>query len=429
MSRHIPSTTCDDFELSAEAICAHAGQGAGDGQPLVTPIVQSTTFCRDGVESQSLHAYSRCSNPTVAALEEPLGRLEGAPPAVCFATGLAAETALFLALLKSGDHVVCSRAVYGGTARLLQQLLPDLGITASFVDTTDLSAVAEVLRRRRTRLVFIETPANPTLEVTDITAVARLAHDAGAILAVDNTFLTAVLSQPLELGANVSVYSTTKFIDGHSAALGGALVARDEALLERLRFVRKCTGGIQTPFGAFLTLQGLKTLPLRIRHQSDTAAAIANWLARQEAVERVHYPTFADADLASRQHLGHHGAVVSFELEGGTEAGRRVLQNVRLCRLVEHVGSVETLVTHPATMTHADTPREQRLAAGVTDGLVRLSVGLEPAGEIIADLERAIAASQTAPEEWEMGRDGVREKRETTASSSVREEAECPVIA
>lgn len=425
MSRYVSS--------SPESICAHAGQGTSDGQPLVAPIVQSTTFCRDGVESQATHAYSRCSNPTVAALEEALGRLESAPPAVCFATGLAAEAALFLALLKSGDHVLCSCAVYGGTVRLLQQLLPDFGVTASFVDTTDLEAVAEVLQRRKTRLVFIETPANPTLEVTDISAVAKLAHDAGALLAVDNTFLTAVLSQPLELGADISVYSTTKFIDGHSAALGGALVCRDEKLLERFRFIRKCTGGIQTPFGAFLTLQGFKTLPLRIRRQSETAAAIANWLARQDAVVRVHYPTLADADLCARQHLGHHGAVVSFELQGGIKAGRRFLQIVRLCRLVEHVGSVETLVTHPATMTHADTPREQRLAAGVTDGLVRLSVGLEPAGEIIADLERAIAASQS--EEWERGSEGVGEKRALSASSTfadssaAREEAECLLIA
>lgn len=392
MSQYIP-TYVPDF--SPETLCSHAGQGFADGQPLVTPIVQSTTFCRDGVDSQSQHAYSRCSNPTVAALEEALGRLESAPPAVAFATGLAAEAALFLALLKVGDHVVCSRAVYGGTARLLQQLLPDLGISATFVDTTDLAAVAGALQGRNTRLLFIETPANPTLDLTDISGASELAHQAGALVAVDNTFQTAVLCRPLDLGADISVYSTTKFIDGHSAALGGAVVSRDEAVLERLRFIRKCTGGIQTPFGAWLTLQGLKTLPLRLRAQSETAAAIADWLATHEAVERVHYPTFANADLAERQHLGHHGAVQSFELRGGTPAGRRFLENVRLCRLVEHVGSVETLVTHPATMTHADTPREQRLAAGVTDGLVRLSVGLEPAEEIIADLERAIAASQT----------------------------------
>lgn len=385
----------DDFPgLAPETLCAHAGQGEADGQPLVTPIVQSTTFCRDGVASQSQHAYSRCSNPTVAALEQALGRLEQAPPAVCFATGLAAEAALFLALLKSGDHVVCGRAVYGGTARLLQQLLPNFGVEASFVDTTDLSAVASVLRRRPATLLFVETPANPTLDLTDIDAVAKLARQAGALVAVDNTFQTAVLQQPLDLGADISVYSTTKFIDGHSAALGGAIVARDEKLLDRLRFIRKCTGGIQTPFGAWLTLQGLKTLPVRIRHQSKTAAAIVAWLATHEAVQRVHYPTFADADLAARQHLGHHGAVLSFELRGGTPAGVRFLQNVRLCRLVEHVGSVETLVTHPATMTHADTPRQQRLAAGVTDGLVRLSVGLERAVDIIADLDRAIASSQ-----------------------------------
>jgi cystathionine beta-lyase/cystathionine gamma-synthase len=386
-----------DSQSAPETTCAHAGQGRHDGDPLVVPIVQSTTFCRDGINSTASHAYSRCSNPTVAALEEALGFLEGAPPAVCFATGLAAEAALFLALLKSGDHVLCSSAVYGGTARLLQQLLPDFGVEASFVRTSDLDAVAAVLERRSTKLLFIETPANPTLDLTDILAVAQRGHDAGALIAVDNTFLTAVLQRPLELGADISVYSTTKYIDGHSAALGGALVSRNEELLARLRFIRKCTGGIQTPFGAFLTLQGLKTLPLRIRRQSETAGEVAQWLLRRDAVERVYYPAFADLALARRQHREYHGAVVSFELRGGMKAGVQFLQNVRLCRLAEHVGSVETLVTHPATMTHADTPRQQRLATGVTDGLVRLSVGLEPAREIIADLERAIGCSQEDP--------------------------------
>ncbi len=368
-----------------DTLCVHAGQGHAPGDPLVTPLVQSTTFCSG---SEGGHAYSRVSNPTVAALEETLGQMEHAPPAVCFGSGLAAEAALFLALLKSGDHIVCSRAVYGGTTRLLQQLLIGFGIETSFVNTSNTSVVAEALKPT-TRLVFIETPANPTLDVSDIKVIADIAHQAGAILAVDNTFLTAVLQQPLELGADCSVYSTTKLIEGHSAALGGAVVSHDVPLLERLRFVRKCTGGIQAPFNAWLTLQGLKTLPLRIRQQSENARAIVSWLVNHPAVTRVYYPS---CTRSRAQHLGHDGAVVAFELRDGLEAARQLAKTVELCRFVEHVGSVETLITHPATMTHADVPKEQRESVGITDGLVRLSIGLESIESIIADLDQALAS-------------------------------------
>lgn len=381
------------------AFCPGIGRGGGDGQALTTPIVQSTTFCRSGVGSNPTHQYSRVSNPTVAVLEDALGQLENAPPARCFATGLAAETALFLAVLKAGDHVVCGRSVYGGTVRLLREVLPALGIEATFVDTTDVQDVRRAVRGN-TRLIFVETPSNPVLEVSDIRAIAAIAREADALLAVDNTFQTAVLQQPLDLGADVSVYSTTKFIDGHSLALGGALVSRDQALLDRIGFIRKCTGAIQTPFNAWATINGLKTLPLRLARQSETAHTIARWLAEHPSIEVVNYPglaTDASRELAERQHtsvLGGtkpvHGAVLSFEVRGGVEAARRVAEALSLCTLVEHVGSVETLITHPATMTHADVPAEQRRSCGIADGLLRLSVGLEPAGAIIADLERAI---------------------------------------
>jgi len=381
-----------------DTICARAGQGERDGEPLVPPIVQSTTFCRDGLESSAQHRYSRESNPTVSALERALGELEDAGPAVCFGSGLAAETCLFLALLARGDHVVCSRALYGGTTRLLQRIFARLGVETSFVDSTDAGAVERALRPR-TRLVFVETPANPTLDLTDLRAVARIARRAGARLAVDNTFLTPVLQQPLELGADVAVYSTTKFLEGHSTALGGALVTRDAELAEELRFARKCTGGIQAPFPAWLTLLGLKTLPLRIRRQSQSAERIAHWLHEHPQSEVVHYPTAPGsriADLARRQHLGAHGAVVSFELEGGAPRAREVLRHVRLCRLVEHVGSVETLLTHSASMTHGGVAPEERERAGVTEGLLRLSVGLEDPDSIVADLDQAIRASAAA---------------------------------
>lgn len=374
----------------AELLCPRAGLGDGPGQPLVTPIVQSTSFAQ-ALGEDAEFAYSRVSNPTVAALERVLGQLEDAPPAVTFASGLAAETALLLALVRAGDRVVCGRAVYGGTTRLLRGLLSGLGVEVVFVDATDIEQLAAAVTPG-TRLVLVETPANPTLELTDIEAAARIAHTAGALLAVDNTFLTPVLQRPLDLGADLSVTSTTKLVEWHSAALGGSVVSRDAALLERLRFVRKSTGAIQSPFGAWITLQGIKTLPLRVARQSQSAARVAAWLALQPQVSRVCYPgRGADAALAARQHDGAHGAVVSLELQGGAPAARSLLSALSLCRLAEHVGSVETLVTHPASMTHADVPPEQRVAAGVPDGLLRLSIGLEPADAILSDLEQALA--------------------------------------
>ncbi|MCW5753192.1 MAG: aminotransferase class I/II-fold pyridoxal phosphate-dependent enzyme [Phycisphaeraceae bacterium] len=375
-----------------DVLCPSIARGRGDGDPLFAPLVQSTTYARAAIGSDPPHQYSRVSNPTVSELESALGTLEGAPAAVTFASGLAAETALFLTLLRAGDHVVCGRSVYGGTTRLLRQVLSGLGINTTFVNAVDTGAIARAVRPS-TRLIFIETPANPTLELTDIASAADIARSAGALLAVDNTFLTPVLQQPLDLGADVSVYATTKSIEGHSLALGGALVSRDADLIERFRFIRKCIGAIQTPFNAWLTLNGLRTLPVRIRHQSQSAHAIAHWLVRHQAVSAVHYPTLADdaqRSLARSQHLGAHGPVVTFEVYGGIDAGRAVARNLRLITLAEHIGSVESLLTHPATMTHADVPAEQRCDVGITDGLLRLSVGLEPTQAIIDDLAQAL---------------------------------------
>ncbi len=379
---------------SVDTLCAQLARGRLDGEPLVPPLVQSTTFAREGLSSAAEHQYSRVSNPTVSALEHALGRLEDAPPGVAFASGLAAETALFLAVLRAGDHVVASRAQYGGTTRLLREILGGLGIETTLVDTTDVAATSAALRPE-TRLVLVETPSNPTLDVTDVRAISALARGAGALCAVDNTFLTGVLQRPLDLGADATVTSTTKLVEGHSVALGGAVVARDPALLERLRFVRKCTGSIQSPLNAWLTLQGMKTLPLRIRRQSDSARRVAEWLATAPGVERVHYPTLYSGEprrVAERQHLGQHGCVLSFELDGGEPAAGQLAQRLHLARLVEHVGSVETLLTHSASMTHASVPPDERRRAGVTDGLLRLSVGLEDPCELIADLSQALAS-------------------------------------
>ncbi|MFT7679151.1 MAG: cystathionine beta-lyase/cystathionine gamma-synthase [Planctomycetota bacterium] len=391
-------TTKQAIRARFETLCPRAGQGQNDGEPLVTPIVQSTTFCREGVGSTAEHQYSRVSNPTVAALESALGQLESAEPALAFGTGLGAETCLFLTLLSAGEHVVCSSGLYGGTTRLLEQVLSRLGIETTFVDSRDVEAVRAAVQAN-TRLIFVETPANPTLHVTDVRAIAAIARAAGALLAVDNTFLTPLLQQPLDLGAAVSVLSTTKFIEGHSAALGGALVTRDPVLRERLEFVRKCTGGIQAPFQAWLTLQGLKTLPLRLERQSASAETLARWLLDQPEVARVNYPGLggeAERKLCEEQHIGAHGAVLSFELRGGYERARQFVEALKTCRLVEHVGSVETLITHSASMTHAGISSEQRAAIGVSDALLRLSVGLEAVSALRDDLSQALTRTKLA---------------------------------
>lgn len=360
---------------------------------ILTPIYQSTTFVQDGVGRHKGYTYSRSGNPTVSALERRLAVLEGAEHAACFATGLAATTALALGLLQAGDRAVLSDVLYGGTVRLFQQVLCRFGVTAELVDTSDLDRLEAALRLPA-RLLFLETPANPTLKLTDIAAASRLGHAAGAVVVVDNTLLTPALQRPLDLGADVVLHSTTKFIEGHNATLGGALITRDADLHERFAFTRNATGSIQSPLHAWLTLQGVKTLPLRMERHSANALAVARFLAGHPQVTRLLYPgleSFPQRALARRQQ-GSGGALLAFEVEGGLEAGVRVMESVRLCSLAENLGAAETLITHPASMTHAALTSEQRRAAGITDGLIRLSVGLESPADLIEDLRRALAA-------------------------------------
>ncbi len=370
---------------------------------ILTPIVQSTTYVHDAVGVHKGHTYSRASNPTVSALEAALGAFENAPAAVCFSTGMAAITALFLSLLKSGDHVVVSDVIYGGTTRLLNIVLAPLGISATAADASDPAAVAAAIRPN-TRLVFIETPGNPTLKLADVEGVAQVCRAKHLPLAVDNTFLTAALLRPLDLGADIALYSTTKYIEGHNATVGGSICTRDAALLDRLRLIRKTVGSIQAPFDAWLTIRGLKTLPLRIREHSRSAQVVAEHLAGHPKVAKVHYPgltNFVQRRLASRLSVltgGFFGGLVSFEVKGGVEAGTTVMNSVRLCSLAENLGAAETLITHPVTMTHADVPRAQREATGITDGLIRLSVGLESPRDIIADLDQALERVTETPD-------------------------------
>jgi cystathionine beta-lyase/cystathionine gamma-synthase len=380
---------------SAYTRLIHGGAGPDPSTgAILTPIHQVTTYVQEAVGVHKGFTYTRSGNPTVRALEDVLGAAESTTErAVAFSTGMAATTALFLSELAAGDHVVCGAVVYGGTVRLLRQLLQKFDVRATFVDATDPKNV-ETAIEPRTKIVFVETPANPTLVLTDIAAVAKIARGS-ARLVVDNTFLTPALQRPLELGADAVLYSTTKFLEGHNTTVGGAILSNDAGLLERLRFVQNAVGFAQSPFEAWLTVRGLKTLPLRMKRHSDNALHVAEHLERHPRVRAVHYPglaSFPQAELARRQQEAG-GGVLSFEVEGGVEAGIAVLNAVKLCALAENLGAVETLITHPASMTHADVPRDDRLRGGISDGLIRLSVGLEDPEDIIADLDRALEVS------------------------------------
>lgn len=364
---------------------------------MLMPVHQSTTYRQSGIGMHRGFTYSRADNPTVAALERALGALEDALPAVAYSSGMAAVTGVLTSVLSAGDHVLCGDVVYGGTVRALREVYAKFGVETTFVDLTDLDAVRAALRPT-TRVVVLETPANPTLQVVDIAEVAALARQAGALSVVDNTFLTPVLQRPLDLGADLSLTSTTKFIEGHNATLGGAVLTRDPDLRERLAFFRKTAGSIQTPWEAWLTLRGLKTLPLRLRASSARALLLARFLEAHPEVSRVLYPeldSHPQREVALRQQAGG-GGILAFELRGGVEAARGFVASLRLVSLAENLGAVETLITHPATMTHADVPRDQRERTGLTDGLLRLSVGLEQPEDLIADLTQALESVEAS---------------------------------
>ena len=386
----VPVQSFDTLALHAGAV-ADPTTGA-----LLTPIYQTTTYRQEAVGKDKGFTYSRSANPTVSALERRLAALEGAEYCTCYATGLAATTALCLALLHAGDHVVVSQAVYGGTVRLFNQVLAGFGVTAEFVDTANEAALRKAVSKKPTRFVFIETPANPTLKLTDIELAANIAHEADTLLVVDNTLLTPALQRPLELHADVVLHSTTKFIEGHNATVGGALITSDTELHERFSFIRNAIGAIQSPFPAWLTLQGVKTVGLRMVQHSENALRIARFLETHPQVTKLFYPgleSFSQFELARKQQASGV-ALIAFEIEGGVEAGIRLMNSVKLCALAENLGSAETLITHPASMTHADVPVVQRQAAGITDGLVRLSVGLEDPVDIIRDLAQALAQAK-----------------------------------
>jgi cystathionine beta-lyase/cystathionine gamma-synthase len=361
---------------------------------ILTPIHQATTFVQDSVDEYMAkgYSYSRGGNPTVRAFEEKLTALEGGYDTTAYGSGMAATVAVLLGLLEQGDHIVVADVVYGGTYRFVDRFMRKFGVEVDFVDASDTSRV-EAAMRPTTKLVFTESPANPTLKVTDLQAVSDIAHAHGAIHVTDNTFLTPYYQRPFELGADVIVHSTTKFLDGHNATLGGAVVVKTPELQEQIAFARISAGLVMSPMVAWLTLQGVKTLSERMDRQSANAMAVAEFLQGHEKVEYVNYPglpSHPQHELSKRQATGF-GAMVCFEVKGGVEAGKKLMDSIESpWTLAENLGQVESLITHPATMTHASIPVEERVKAGITDGLVRLSVGLEDAEDLIDALDRAL---------------------------------------
>jgi cystathionine beta-lyase/cystathionine gamma-synthase len=370
----------------------HVGQGPDrETGAVVQPIHLATTFVQDGVGRHRGYEYSRSDNPTRHQLEECLASLEGARHALAFASGLAATTNVML-LFEPGDHVLFTEDVYGGSFRLFDKVMRRYGLTFTAVDATDANAV-EAAMTDRTRLVWLESPTNPLLRIVDIADVSERAHRRGALVCVDSTFASPVLQHPLELGADIVVHSSTKFLGGHSDVLGGVALTSDDAIAERLRFHQNAVGAVPSPFDCWLLLRGLKTLELRVLRQSDSALQVAQWLKQQPAVTRVHYPGLPDHpghDLACRQMNGHCGGVVSFEL-ATRDAALAALARLRIFALAESLGAVESLAEHPGLMTHASLPQAERERIGVSDGLIRLSIGVEDVEDLIADLDQALS--------------------------------------
>ena len=360
---------------------------------ILTPIYQTTTYVQDSVDEylSKGYSYSRSNNPTVRALELKMTDLEDAKDSVCFGTGMAAIQGVMLAFLNAGDHAVISDVAYGGTYRLCTKILSRFNVDFTFVDSSDLAAVKAAIKDN-TALILTETPANPTMKCTDISGVSKIAKQAGILHAVDNTYLTPYFQRPLELGADMTIYSTTKYMDGHNATVGGAVVCATQEHADEVRFIQGSTGSIMSPQVAWLTLQGCKTMSIRLEAQSANAMAIAEYLESHSKVDQVMYPglkSFPQYELANSQATGY-GAMLWFDLKGGVTAGKKLMDNINVFSLAENLGSVESLITHPVTMTHAAVDEAERIRVGILDGLVRVSVGLEDIEDLIGALDEAL---------------------------------------
>jgi cystathionine beta-lyase/cystathionine gamma-synthase len=373
-------------------LAIHAGQ---EPDPVtgavIIPVYQTSTYAQEALGKHKGYEYARTHNATRQALERNLAALEGGAHGLCFASGLAATSTL-MQTLSSGDHVVAGDNLYGGSYRMFTKVYERLGLQFTFVPSADLGAFEKALRPQ-TKMVFIETPTNPMMQLTDIAAVSRLAHARGVRVVVDNTFMTPCFQRPLALGADVVLHSVTKYLNGHSDLVGGALITSDEELAGQLRFLQNAVGAVPGPMDCWLTLRGTKTLPVRMRQHDANAMVLARALEQHRGVSRVLYPgleTHPQHDLARRQQSGFGGMISFVPGDGSLEAGRRVFDRFRLFTRAESLGGVESLVCHPASMTHASVPREARLAMGFADGLLRLSVGIEDVQDLQADLDEAL---------------------------------------
>jgi len=372
----------------------HAGQSPDPSTgAIMTPVYMTSTYVQEEPAVTKGYDYSRSGNPTRTALEGNLAGLEGGKHGLGFASGMAAITCV-MNLLKSGDHVIAGNDLYGGTYRLLKTVYEKFGIESTLIDMTDLSQL-EAAFRPNTKLVMLETPTNPLLRCCDLEAVAAISKQKGAITMADNTFATPYLQQPLALGCDVVIHSTTKYLGGHSDVVGGATICNDDGLQEQLMHFQNSCGGTPGPMDSFLTLRGTKTLHVRMDRHCDNAERVVDHLARHDKVERVIYPGMADHpqhEVAAKQ-MKQFGGMVSVELKASLEQARKMMSSFEVFSLAESLGGVESLVDHPASMTHASIPKEERLAVGLQDGLIRLSVGIEDADDLIADLDAAIAAA------------------------------------
>jgi cystathionine gamma-lyase/cystathionine beta-lyase/cystathionine gamma-lyase/homocysteine desulfhydrase len=371
----------------------HEGQEPDPSTGAVTvPIFATSTYVQEEIGKNKGYEYARVSNPTRTRLEQNLAALEGGTSAHVFSSGMAAVTAVTQCFLKQGDHLICGHNVYGGVPRLFNQVLANYGIEFSYVDTSDLSAIKKAMRWN-TRIVWIETPTNPLMVLTDIKEAANVAHAGSAELVVDNTFMSPYFQRPLELGADMVMHSTTKFLNGHSDGLGGVIVATKPQHAERLAFMQKTAGAILSPFECWLVLRGVKSLAVRMEKHDENGRAVAAFLRKHKKVKKVLYPGFPDHpqhELAKKQMTGF-GSMISFET-GSLKNANKMLSKVRVCSLGESLGGVETLISHPATMTHAALGEEGRKKIGLSDGLVRISVGIEDVEDLIADLDQALSA-------------------------------------
>ena len=357
---------------------------------IVPPIYQTATYVLPEIGRDLGFDYTRSANPTREILENNLSAIEGGKFGTCFASGMSAVDSV-LKLLNKGDHVVCSDDVYGGVSRHFNNILVNYGLTFTYVDSSNPENVENAITSE-TKLLWVETPTNPLLKVTDLSAMSKIANDHGILFGVDSTFATPVFLRPFEFGADIVMHSTTKYISGHNQIIGGIIITNDEEIHEKMKFVQKTIGAVPSPFDCWLTLLGVKTLHLRMKRHASNAQVVAEFLESHPQVEKITYPgleSHPQYAVAKEQMDGFSG-MISFELKDGIPAGRTLMNSVKLCSLAESLGAVETMITHPATMTHVDVPEEDRHARGLTDGLVRISVGIEDMDDIIEDLKHAL---------------------------------------